>query len=273
MKLKRGLIGMALLIGWMTANHMAVQAAEPHFGKATDINFKAILPAPPASGSAEDAAEMETILRAQATRTEEEVARAKSEITLSPTAFQSVLGKQFTAKNYPELFSLLEDAGADSKLAVGKAKEHFGRPRPQDEDSRVQPLKKNDDGPSMKEAGPAKKDDGAAKKKDDKLSYPSGHSTEATLWMYILCQIAPDKQEALLTRSQEIGWDRVIAGAHHPSDVYAGRVLGKALARALRSDPTFQARFAKAKAQYQTLEKFRSGVDNPAIRIPDAGQY
>jgi acid phosphatase (class A) len=250
MKSRRGLLGMVLLIGWAAATHAAaVHAAEPHFVKPADFNFKALLPAPPPPGSAEDAAEMETLLRAQRSRTDAEVARATSESKLSPAAFQSVLGKGFTAKNLPALFALLDDAEADAKPLVTKAKEHFGRLRPQGADSRVHALKKKDDGPS----------------------YPSGHSTAATLWMYILCQIAPDKQEALLTRSQEIGWDRVIAGAHYPSDVYGGRVLGKALARAMRADAGYQARLAKAKAEYQAFEKFHGAVDDPAIQ--DARSY
>ena len=47
------------------------------------------------------------------------------------------------------------------------------------------------------------------------------------------------------------GWDRVVAGVHFPSDVYAGQVLGKALARAMLADKRFRERFESAKQEFR----------------------
>ncbi len=210
-----------------------LRAADPHFVKPADLNAAALLPAPPAKGSQEATYELETVLKLQATRTDAEVARAKSEAKLSPAAFQPVFGKDFTAENLPLLFALLTDAAADSKAISDPAKTQFARQRPQFADSKVQPAISGEvDG-----------------------SYPSGHATRGILWASILSQIAPDKKEALLQRGEEIGWDRIIAGVHFPSDIYAGRVLGLALAHAMNNDPAFQAQFAKAKAELEAFMK------------------
>jgi acid phosphatase (class A) len=66
----------------------------------------------------------------------------------------------------------------------------------------------------------------------------------------ILAEIAPERRAALIQRGREIGWDRVIAGAHYYSDVVAGRVFGQALWESLRASPQFQQELAKAKAEF-----------------------
>jgi acid phosphatase (class A) len=203
-------------------------AAEPHFIDLSAVDAVALLPPPPAAASEEGVADVDAVLKAQATRTKEEIARGKSESKLSPVAFQSVLGPEFTAEKCPRIFALLEDAAEDSKLFTTKAKEDFGRLRPKAADSRVEPVNKGDNDPS----------------------YPSGHSTRAMLSARILCEIAPDKKHELLDRAEQIGWDRVLIGAHYPTDVFAGEVLGQALAQAMSKNPDFQARLAAAKEEF-----------------------
>jgi hypothetical protein len=51
---------------------------------------------------------------------------------------------------------------------------------------------------------------------------------------------------------QEIGWDRVVAGVHFPSDVYAGQVLGRALAQALLNNETFREQLELAKKEHSS---------------------
>ena len=78
--------------------------------------------------------------------------------------------------------------------------------------------------------------------------------------------------EWFLKRGQEIGWDRVIAGVHFPSDVYAGRVLGRALAQAMLKSSDFQGRLMQAKAEFESrgkaaqLEAIKSRVTTIAHR-------
>jgi acid phosphatase (class A) len=65
----------------------------------------------------------------------------------------------------------------------------------------------------------------------------------------LLAELIPEKREALLEKGREIGWLRVIGGVHFPSDVFAGRVLGQALAREFLRSEKFQADLAAAHAE------------------------
>ncbi len=219
-------------------------AADPHFIKPVELDAVAMLPPPPVAGSDEAKTEVETVLKLQQTRTPADVARANAEAKLTPAAFSPVLGDAFTAKNLPVLFALLTDAAADSKLSSESAKTHYARQRPQFVDPQVKPSISG----------------------EVDASYPSGHATRGILWATILMEIAPDKKEMLIQRGEEIGWDRVLAGVHFPSDVYAGRILGQALAQAMKKDSGFQARLAKAKAEYETFKAaHEAGLAMPAV--------
>ena len=80
-------------------------------------------------------------------------------------------------------------------------------------------------------------------------NYPSGHSTRATLYAEVLAEVFPDQRQELLERGREIGWDRVIAGVHYPSDVSAGRVLGHELRRQMLANEALQERMNTVKAE------------------------
>ena len=62
----------------------------------------------------------------------------------------------------------------------------------------------------------------------------------------------PNKADALLEGGRQIGWNRVIGGMHHPSDIAARRVLGQAIARSLLRNEEF-------KAQLPEVRRKRSG--------------
>ena len=53
---------------------------------------------------------------------------------------------------------------------------------------------------------------------------------------------------------RQIGWDRVLIGKHFPTDVHAGRMLGKAIVRELLASPAFQQDLAAAKAEVQAAK-------------------
>jgi acid phosphatase (class A) len=209
---------------------VAASGAQTHFLELSDVNVIELLPPPPVAASAEATADLDDVLKAQATRSDADIARGKSESKLSPAAFVTVLGTEFTAENFPHVYALLEDAAKDSKVFTTEAKAHFARPRPKLADDRVQPVVHGDDEPS----------------------YPSGHAARGLMWARILCEIAPEKKDALLERGQEIGWDRVLIGVHFPSDVYAGEVLGQAFAQAMLKNAEFQTRLSEAKEEYHS---------------------
>jgi len=200
--------------------------AAPYFDPAT-IDLKALLPDPPANGSPTTLSEIDLILKKQAARTPEEVARIKREVHLNVYLFDTVLGPWFTAKNAPLTAKLFERVDATEHPVIDTAKKFWDRPRPPKQDPRVHPpigLPKN-------------------------ASYPSGHSTVGDLDALILAELAPDLKDAIIARGLQIGDDRIIAGVHFPSDVAAGRTLAQALFTRLMANPDFQADLGAAKAE------------------------
>ena len=202
--------------------------AAPYFDPAT-VDLKALLPDPPANGSPTTLSEIDLILKKQAARTPEEIARIKREVHLNVYLFDTVLGPWFTAKDVPVTAALFERVDATEHPVIDSAKKFWNRPRPPVQDPRVMPpinLPKN-------------------------ASYPSGHSEVGDLDALILAELAPDLKEALLARGLQIGDDRIIAGVHFPSDVAAGRTLAQALFAKLMASPAFQADLAAAKAEIE----------------------
>src|SRR4051812_42012033 len=93
----------------------AATQASPHFAGTATLNPLALLTPPPASNTSEASAELDLVLQLQASRSSAQTQRAAAEAKLSPTAFQSVLGTEFTADHLPITFALLTDIAADSK--------------------------------------------------------------------------------------------------------------------------------------------------------------
>jgi acid phosphatase (class A) len=229
MRRKLSAAACALVLIWAGWAALGKQLPAPSLIVPTAVDVVELLPPPPGSGSLQASSELETVLRVQGARSEADVKRAKDENHLTPGAFQTVLGSSFSAAKYPAVFELLLDAEKDARAFVNKGKEYFARPRPIEADSRVQPVI----------------DTGRER------CYPSGHATRGAMWAAILCEIAPGEKQALVARGQEIGWDRVVAGVHFPTDVYAGQVLGKALARSMLGNEKFRERLKSAKREFE----------------------
>ena len=169
----------------------------------------------------------------QAARTEAQIKQFHLQEGLGLAAFQDIMPELGTPANLPKLTKLykaVKDAAAEP-LDTGK--NYFKRLRPFREDSRIEPL-------------------GA---RDQEYAYPSGHATRGYLCAKLLSQIDPDKADALMERGRQIGWNRVVGGMHHPSDIAAGRVLGQAIARTLLRDPDFKAQLEEVKEEYEAAQK------------------
>jgi acid phosphatase (class A) len=130
----------------------------------------------------------------------------------------------------------MKQVDADGKYFVSEAKTHFDRKRPYIEDERIHP----------------------AVEKEETPAYPSGHATRAIVYSRILAQIAPEHKKELVARGLEIGWDRVVGGVHHPSDIYAGRTIGLALYHAFARSPFFKEQLAEAKAELESVTQQHS---------------
>ena len=209
------------------------QAQRPSYFCPTAVDPIKLLPGPPAAASPEAREELELMESIQHNRTKEDVDRCASEVDLTVDAFKSVLGPWCTADNLPRVQKLFKNIAKDSKPFSNAAKDHFKRPRPAHEDAQIQVPIQN----------------------ETTFAYPSGHSTRGTMYAMILAEILPAHRDALMERGREIGWDRVVAGLHHPSDIYAGRVLGQALAESLLADPKFQDELAQLKKELSDAEE------------------
>jgi acid phosphatase (class A) len=205
-------------------------AASVYFDPAK-VDLKALLPDPPANDSATTKQEIELILQKQKARTPDDVLRIKREVHLDIFLFDTVLGPTFQNEDVPVTAAFFKKIDDTIRPVVMSAKKYWDRPRPPKLDKRVKPpidLPKN-------------------------ASYPSGHSTFGNLNALVLADLAPDLRDPLLTRGAQIGDDRIIAGVHYPSDVAAGKKLADDLYALLKASPQYQADFAKAKAEMDTI--------------------
>ena len=212
------------------------------------VDVERLLPAPPSTESEESKSELKIMLHIQKHRTAEQIDRCKAEAKLGMAAFQPVFGPWFTADNLPEMEKFFKRIHGDAKFFSDSAKRHFNRPRPHKIEARIQPVVEKDN---------------VDKDNDDEPSYPSGHSTRGMIYALMLSEIAPEKKAALLERGRAIGWDRVIAGVHYPSDVAAGRTLGQAIEQALVADPGFRGDLKRVKAEFEEVQERQTNSQEP----------
>ena len=155
-----------------------------------------------------------------------EEARAAKHDGLSLFAFAPAIGPSFSPGKYPKTEELYAKVKKEIADPINIPKNHWQRKRPYEVDLSL--------GHGQPEKSP---------------SYPSGHSTRGTVYAAMLAEIFPDKRDEILAIGREIGWDRVLIGKHFPTDIYAGRVLAKAIFRELMASPAFQHDLAEAKEE------------------------
>jgi acid phosphatase (class A) len=182
----------------------------------------------PKPGSDGAKADFAILLWLQRSRTAEEVRRAKSEVNLHLGVFSEVTGRDLDSAAFPLTQALVEDLGKDLRQVTSALKTRFGRPRPYVANALVKP----------------------AIKLEPNLSYPSGHSSWGTAQATLLAELLPERREAILERGRQVGYDRVIGGVHHPSDVEAGQVLGPVFAQAWLAVPAHRQRLEQARAEW-----------------------
>jgi acid phosphatase (class A) len=180
------------------------------------VDLAKLLPLPPAADSLVQHAELDVLYRLQQERTPAQVARAERVAKEDIFVFGSdVLGEWFNAASLPRTAAFFNAIGADLTPTNHAAKVLFNRRRPPYVDPRLKPCVE------LTDTG----------------SYPSGHAMRSTLWAAVLARVFPEQAEAFAQRAAETRWCRLLGGAHFPSDVEAGRLVGEALARELLKNP------------------------------------
>jgi len=195
----------------------------------------ALLPPPPAAGSAEAAADLAVYRATRALRDTPRWAQAAADDNLKfPKAaevFSCALDLPISQDATPHLNMLLRRSLLDAGLSTYGAKDHYQRQRP------FAALKEGTCAPASE---PALAKDG---------SYPSGHAALSWAWALLLAELAPDRANAVLQRGHAFGQSRVVCGVHWQSDVDNGRLMGAAAVARLHADTTFQAQAALARGE------------------------
>lgn len=194
---------------------MSLALASSFAVAAKDISFKVFSPSEimsilgqyPERGSALERNDYDVLRKLQDTRTEEECVEAGAEAGLSLVPFFAGRNGPLTQAEVnsvtPRLLKTLAVVGANVTLA----KKMFKRPRPYD----------------------AFRDLVPCVKKEKSYAYPSGHAAMAFMLGHKLVRWFPERAAAIHARAQEVAWNRVLGGVHHPSDIVASEKLINAL--------------------------------------------
>jgi len=198
-------------------------------------NSLALLPPPPAEGSAAYALDEEASRKSFAFRDTPrwDLAARDAELMFPEAAgtFSCALGIPVTESDTPHLYMLLRRTLADAGLSTYTAKNHYQRKRPF----------------MVNKAPICTPAEDAQLRKDG--SYPSGHTAIGWAWALILTEIAPDRADAILARGRAFGESRVVCNVHWHSDVVEGRFMGAAAVARLNADSAFRAEMEAARVE------------------------
>ena len=198
-------------------------------------NSLKLLPPTPQEGSAafacDDEASRESLKLRGSARWNQAIADANLAFPAATDGFSDALGFEITENDTPHLYLLLRRTLTDAGLATYTAKDHYQRKRPFMLNN--QPIGTPDEEEGLRKDG----------------SYPSGHTAIGWAWGLILCEIVPDRTDAILARGYAFGQSRVICNVHWQSDVDAGRIMGAAAVARLHADEDFLADLEQAKAE------------------------
>jgi acid phosphatase (class A) len=168
--------------------------------------------------------------------TPDQTARGKDEVTLTVFHFAAAIGPWFLPGKFPKTEALFKAVEAEAKAVTDGAKNHWQRIRPYHLEPGLFP-------------------NAVEHKARTDYSYPSGHSTRGTTFALLLAELFPEKRDAILAKGCDTGWLRVLGGVHYPTDIYAGRVLGQALAREFLRSEAFQRDLAAARAELAAADR------------------
>ena len=207
----------------------------------------ALLPPPPAEGSAALARDEEARESVAALRGSARWNRAASDAVLAfpqvAETFSCAAGVAIGRESTPRLYGLLGKMMIDVGLSTYAAKDHYRRTRPF----------------VVHDEATCSPGDEAALRNDG--SYPSGHSALGWGWSLVLAEIEPARADAILQRGRDFGQSRLVCDVHWQSDIDAGRVIAAATVARLHADPAFKGDLEAARAEVQGA---RAAGERPA---------
>lgn len=208
---------------------------------------------PPANSSEQTRVELEHLLRLQAERTPEQIARVRllANIGYWPSINllsshpdykenldnlffegKEINGQWCNAQNFPAIAKVLQGAMQDMRVMEFSIKYTYFRPRPYHLEKSLQPL--------------------------DRIgspSFASGHTLWAFLHAYLWSEIIPEKRTAFLKLADEIRLSREIMGIHYPSDNEEARLITHRMLTFYAKKPDFVKALKQAKAEWKESYK------------------
>ncbi len=202
----------------------------------------AILPPPPAPGSATALADRAIFNTTHALRGTPRWRLATEDVGNAPLdRFACALGVALTPARAPALARLLDRAGTGDLVNRVKAQYRTRRPYLDTDAPICEP----------KTAHLAENGD-----------YPSGHAANGWLEGLILAELVPARATAILTRARAYGESRAVCGAHSLSAVQAGWMAGSVMFAQINSSPAFQRDMAAARRELVSIGT-RAGAPDP----------
>ena len=225
-------IALAIAAASLRADDMLAPPSQPvqlshlHYlnGKKPDVIE--LLAPPPLPDSPEQAADLAEVRAVCHAAPDNDVAIAFTEKKFDIFNFTPAIGPFFAPGKIPKTEAFFHSVQKDAEAVTDSAKDFYKRPRPYVLD------------PTL-----------VSGKLEKSFSYPSGHSTESMVLALVLADLFPEQRDAIIAEARSIGWHRVEIGRHYPTDIYAGRVLARAVVRQLKKNHTFQKDLAEAKAE------------------------
>lgn len=210
-----------------------------YLGEKEYIDSLALLPPPPAPGSAAFALDRDVARRTFAVRGTARFTLALSDYNMNfPHAagvYSCVLNVPITETDTPKLYTMLRRVLTDAGLATYDTKNHYMRQRPFVLNK--QPICAPETRAQLEKDG----------------SYPSGHTTVGWTWALILAEISPDQADAILARGRAYGENRNVCNHHWYSDVEWGRVAAAVTVARLHANAEFRADLEAVKAEIESV--------------------
>lgn len=207
-------------------------------GSYADLHYDLAAPPSDPNGVAVDLDQVRSAQTADRAAKEEAFADADAyDFDVLMPRFSSSAATTLAIKRRPVLAHMLRWALADAGAYGGDIKKAYPRDRPFVVDAKIQLC----DEYYMRGSRGA--------------SYPSGHSTNGYLAAMVIAQADPGHANTIMARGVRYGTNRLICGAHYPTDVLAGQRFARFLFGLISVEPVYKDDLACAAEEQDADER------------------